>query len=131
MTSHLLFTFMHWRRKWQPTPVFFPGESQGRGSLVGCRLWRHTESDTTDLTQQQQQQRLRLGRALGTRASVVAAGVSAVVVHELSLLYSMWNFPGTRIEPMFPALDGGFSSSVPLLPSPSSSTERLTEKISG
>ena len=33
------FTFMHWRRKWQPTPVFLPGESQGRGSLVGCRLW--------------------------------------------------------------------------------------------
>ena len=36
-----LFTFMHWRRKWQPTPVFLPGESQGRGSLVGCRLWGH------------------------------------------------------------------------------------------
>ena len=44
-----LFTFMHWRRKWQPTPVFLPGESQGRRSLVGCRLWGHTESDTTDL----------------------------------------------------------------------------------
>ena len=41
-----LFTFMHWRRKWQPTPVFLPGESQGRRSLVGCRLWDHTESDT-------------------------------------------------------------------------------------
>ena len=38
-TSLSLFTFMHWRRKWQPTPVFMPGESQGRGSLVGCRLW--------------------------------------------------------------------------------------------
>ena len=36
-----LFTFMHWRRKWQPTPVFLPGESQGRGSLVGGRLWGH------------------------------------------------------------------------------------------
>ena len=34
-----LFTFMHWRRKWQATPVFLPGESQGRGSLVGCHLW--------------------------------------------------------------------------------------------
>ena len=34
-TSLSLFTFMHWRRKWQPTPVFLPGESQGRGSLVG------------------------------------------------------------------------------------------------
>ena len=47
---------MHWRRKWQPTPVFLPGESQGRGSLVGCRLWGRTESDTTEATQQQQQQ---------------------------------------------------------------------------
>ena len=43
-----LFTFMHWSRKWQPTPVFLPGESQGRGSLVGCRLWGCTESDTTE-----------------------------------------------------------------------------------
>ena len=38
-TSLSLFTFMHWRRKWQPTPVFLTGESLGRGSLVGCRLW--------------------------------------------------------------------------------------------
>ena len=39
-----------WRRKWQPTPVFLPGESQGRGRLVGCRLWGHTELDTTEVT---------------------------------------------------------------------------------
>jgi len=44
------FTFMHWRRKWQATPVFLPGESQGRGSLVGCRLRGRTESDTTEVT---------------------------------------------------------------------------------
>ena len=49
-TSLSLFTFLHWRRKWQPTPVFLPGESQGRGSLVGCRLWGRTESDTTEAT---------------------------------------------------------------------------------
>ena len=42
-TSLSLFTFMHWRRKWQLTPVFLPGESQGRGSLVGCRVWGRTE----------------------------------------------------------------------------------------
>ena len=54
-TSLSLFTFMHWRRKWQPTPVFLPGESQGRGCLVGCRLWGRTESDTTEVTQQQYQ----------------------------------------------------------------------------
>ena len=50
MTEHLhfhfsLFTFMHWIRKWQPTPVFLPGESQGWASLVGCCLWGRTESD--------------------------------------------------------------------------------------
>ena len=49
-TSLSLFTFMHWRRKWPPTPVFLPGESQGRGSLVGCRLWGRTELDTTEAT---------------------------------------------------------------------------------
>ena len=63
--SEFTFTFMHWRRKWQPTPVFLPGESQGRGSLVGC-----TESDTTEATQQQQQaayvDRMTLGRQLGS-----------------------------------------------------------------
>ena len=44
-TSLSLFTFLHWRRKWQPTLVFLPGESQGRGSL-----WGRTESDTTEVT---------------------------------------------------------------------------------
>ena len=49
-TSLSLFTFMHWRRKWQPTPVFLPGESQGQRSLVGCRLWgRRVEHDWSDL----------------------------------------------------------------------------------
>ena len=43
-TSLSLFTFMHWRMKWQPTPV------SGTGSMVGCRLWGHTESDTTEVT---------------------------------------------------------------------------------
>ena len=47
-TSLSLFTFIHWRRKWQPTPVFLPGESQGWGSQVGCHLWGRTESDTTE-----------------------------------------------------------------------------------
>ena len=41
---------MHWRRKWQPTPVFLPGESQGWGSLVGCHLWGRRESDMTEAT---------------------------------------------------------------------------------
>ena len=49
-TSLSLFTFMNCRRKWQPTPVFLPGESQGQGNLVGCHLWGCTESDTTEVT---------------------------------------------------------------------------------
>ena len=49
-TSLSLFTVMRWRRKWQPTLVFLPEESQGQGSLVGCHLWGRTESDTTELT---------------------------------------------------------------------------------
>ena len=36
--------------QWDPTPVFLPGESQGRGSLMGCHLWGRTESDTTEAT---------------------------------------------------------------------------------
>ena len=53
-TSLWLFTFIHWRRKRQPSPVFLPGESQGWRNLVGCRLWGHTESDMTAATWQQQ-----------------------------------------------------------------------------
>ena len=49
-TSLSLFTFMHWRRKWQSPPVFLPGESQGWRGLVGCCLWGRTESDMTEVT---------------------------------------------------------------------------------
>ena len=49
-SSLSFFTFMHWRRKWQPTPGSLPGESQGQGRLMGCRLWGRTESDTTEAT---------------------------------------------------------------------------------
>ena len=55
VTSLSLFTFMHWRRQWQPIPVFLPGESQGQGSLVGCRLWGCNVPDKTEATLQQQQ----------------------------------------------------------------------------
>ena len=50
--SNFTFTF-HFHaleKERQPTPVFLPGESQGRGSLVGCHLWGPTESDTTEAT---------------------------------------------------------------------------------
>ena len=37
-----------WRKAWQPTPVFLPGESHGQRSLAGYDPWGHTESDTTE-----------------------------------------------------------------------------------
>ena len=49
--------------------VFLPGESQGQGSLVGCRLWGRTEPDTTEVTSQQQQQHL-------TRMEIFSLGMS-------------------------------------------------------
>ena len=65
---------MHWRRKWQPTPVLLPGESQGRGSLVGCRLRGLTESDTTEATYQQQQDRKDDGFVQGGSGRVDSNG---------------------------------------------------------
>ena len=44
------FIFMHWRRKWQPNPVFLPGKSQRERSLVGCCLWGRIGLDTTEAT---------------------------------------------------------------------------------
>jgi len=41
----------HWRRKWQPIPVFLPGESHGQRSLAGHGPWGHKESDTTKKTE--------------------------------------------------------------------------------
>ena len=49
-TSLSLFTFMHWRRKWQPPPVFLPRESQEQASLVGYHLrGRRVGHDLSDL----------------------------------------------------------------------------------
>ena len=50
VTSVSFFTCVHWRGKWQPTPVFLPGESQEWRRLVVCCLWGRTESDTTEVT---------------------------------------------------------------------------------
>ena len=50
MTEATYHASVHWRRKWQPTPVFLPGESQGWSCLVGCHLWGRTELDMTEAT---------------------------------------------------------------------------------
>ena len=78
-TSLSLFTFMHWRRKWQPTPVYLPGESRGRRSLVGCRLWDRTESD-------------RLKR-LSSSSSIMTQNyghVISMLIQVYSLLWLLW-----------------------------------------
>ena len=67
VTSLSLFTFMYWRRKWQPTLVFLSGESQGQQSLVGCHLWGCKESDTTEATQQQQQQQQQVSHSFSSK----------------------------------------------------------------
>ena len=49
ITLFLLIHFpLDWRREWQPTPIFLPGESHRQRSLVGYSLWGHKESDTTE-----------------------------------------------------------------------------------
>ena len=85
-TSLSLFTLMHWRRKWQPTPVFLPGESQGRGSLAGCRLRGRTELDTTDATQQQQQP--PAGGAVAARRLLCVCPLTPVRRRGASTVYS-------------------------------------------
>ena len=79
-------SFMHWKRKWQPTPVILPGESQGRGSLVGCRLWGRIELDTTEATWQQQQQVFSsAGQSIRASASASALPMSIQDLFPLGL----------------------------------------------
>ena len=75
-TSLSLFTFMHWRRKWQPTPVFLPGESQGGGSLVGCRLWGRPELDTD-------------------WSNLAAAAAVSFTTNDFRVISTFYLFPGT------------------------------------
>ena len=81
---------MDWRRKWQPTPVFLPGESQGRGSLVGCSPWGRTESDTTEVT----------AAALSSLGSVHSSAplYRKILVKELSALISTSSLTATRLS---------------------------------
>ena len=94
LLSDFTFTFTHWRRKWKPTPVFLPGESQGRGSLVGCCLWGRTELDTTEATQQQQQQ-LMICRFyfIGMQLLYNVVLVSIVQQSELAILIYIYIVP--------------------------------------
>ena len=122
---------VYWRRKWQPTPVFLPGESQGRGSLVGCRLWGRTESDTTEATQQQQQQQHTVFIIFYSLNHVRLFVTPWTVAHQASLSIGfprqeLWNrlpspppegLPNPGIEPVAsaaPALADGLFTTEPL-----------------
>ena len=107
-SSLSLFTFMHWRRRWQPTPVFLPGKSQGRGSLVGCRLWGRTESDTTEATQQQQQQQFREVGATGL--GDLSQKVKVVDTEDVS----PWHQAGSQRLACLTPTPGACSNSCPL-----------------
>ena len=86
---------MHWRRKWQPTPVFLPGESQGWGSLVGCRLCGRTELDTTEATYQQQQQ--KPNTTLGSNYTPIKSDFCKKG-NEEDLLSSFWSYSLPSLE---------------------------------
>ena len=74
---------MHWRRKWQPTPVFLPGESQGQRSLVGCCLWGHTESDHD-------------WSDLAAAAAVAPQSILSFLLTEKISLPFLFSFPGSK-----------------------------------
>ena len=135
VSSLSLFTFMYWRRKWQPTPLFLPGESQGQGSLVGCRLWGYTESDTTEVTQQQQQQAMRefLNSNNSPERSVPVLLNSADNNQTLQETKFFPSFPSTHVLARQSngckdqeELTGG----APRIPSPHANVQRLSFRIS-
>ena len=87
------------RRRWHTTPVLLPGKSHGWRSLVGCRLWGHTESDTTEVTQQQQEVGKYIYHSLEKLGSKRKSESHSVMSNSLRPhgLYSLWNSPGQNI----------------------------------
>ena len=55
------FILYQWRRKWQPTPVFLPGEADGQGILAGHGPWGRRESDMMEVTEQESKQTKKAG----------------------------------------------------------------------
>ena len=76
-TSLSLFTFMHWRKKWQPTPVFLPGESQGWESLVAA-IYGVTQSRT------------QLKGLSSSRSTVLTQTLICVSVYVCVYIYILW-----------------------------------------
>ena len=96
-TSLSLSTFMHWRRKWWPTPVFLPGASQGRRSLAGRRLWGRTELDTTEATQQQQQQQQQYNKGWKYLCIWCIWCFVSDVFLDLDIFYLLWFYHSLKL----------------------------------
>ena len=68
-----------WKRAWQPTPVFLPGESPGQRSLVGCSPWVHKESDVTEYTHTHTHTHTRKILKVGVRKMLYFCGLIFLV----------------------------------------------------
>ena len=93
---------MHWRRKWQPTPVFLPGESQGRGSLVGCHIWGRTESDglSSSSSSSSIQQHVRAWMSVPYPHGSQGVSLVAQTVKNLPVIRETWVWSLGREDPL-------------------------------
>ena len=97
VTSLSLFTFMHWKRKWQPTPVFLPGESQGWGSVVGCHLWGCTESDMTEATLQHDRYTNTIGNLSYSEKTLISKNTPyKMMKYKVTWIKRLWHWPVHR-----------------------------------
>ena len=93
-TSLSLFTFMHWRRKWQPTPLFLPGESEGQVSLVGCHLgshrvghdWSNLAAEAAFFTVQLSHPYMTIGKTIALTRRTFGGKVMSLLLNMLDML---------------------------------------------
>ena len=77
-----------WKRAWQPTPVFLPGESLGQRSLVGSNPWGHrVRHNCSDLARMLESDRLPLHREVTGVGSFLTSlqGLTMLLIHKLYL----------------------------------------------
>ena len=94
-----------WRRKWQPTPVFLPGESHGQRSLVAYSPWGRKESDMTE-----QLHLLRARRDNLIQFSLYRRGHQNIIKHECQISATNWvedKFPSNNHKCLGKAFTGG------------------------
>ena len=101
-TSLSLFTFLHWRRKWQPTPVFLPGESQRWGSLMGCR---HGVAQSQTQLKRLSSSSSRKGpsRLHGNNLEMKTSSFDCLITNS----WVRWNWPPSSQGPKLPVRAGG------------------------